>query len=1336
MSQDDRQGQTAGQSSARTLGNTRRPLSFAQERLWFIEQLEPGTPVYNVPKAYRIRGTLDLDSLRHALSRIANRHEVIRTVFRAPGGIPEQITRPIGSVDCQLVDLSHHQSAQRTEKLREALLEEAARPFDLTSDLMLRASVYRLSSVEHVLLVVMHHIATDGWSMNLLLRELAACYNAARRGEEAALAPLPMQYPDFASWQREHLDAEGASRELAYWRRQLDSAPPDVDLPLDRVRPRIPDYRGARLSCLMPTEAARNVDSMASGNRATPFMVFVSVLFVLLGRYSGQSDLSIGAPVAGRSDPRLESMIGFFVNMLVIRERVSADLTFSELLRAVRATCLDAYEHQALPFERLVALLHPERMRHRTPFFQVSLSFWPDPEVVPDFADLALEPVDIDSSFAKFDLSLSIRRAGETYAVSLTYPTALFDQRTVHRFLEQYLHACGWACEHPEAGVSTIELAAPEDATRAIQPLSTEGTSPAYPRSIVAGFREVAKECPEAVALELGTQRMTYRALDGASDRLAVSLIERGTSVSEAVGVYLERSFDSVLAYLGILKARGCYVPVDPREPFGRSVELLKRAGVRRVLTIMQHSRGLQAEGLEVICLDRPGEFSASISQAPDLLPDPQFEDIAYIIFTSGSTGRPKGVRVPHRGVLRLVKEADYVELGARTRVLHLASPSFDAATFEVWGPLLNGGTCVLSPERVPSVSQLGELIRTSHINTLWLTATWFNAVIDEDASVLDRLGELLIGGEALSVPHVCRALQALPDTQIINGYGPTEDTTFTCCYRIPRTFDCRATSVPIGRPIRGTRVYVLDELLRPVAPGVPGELVIGGSGLSLGYVNDDEPGVRFIPDPLDPRSVEQVYRSGDRVRQLPSGELEFLGRMDRQLKVRGFRVEPREIEFVLAQHPAVHDVRVLPRSHAEGGPKHLVAYIVPAPGKRLERETLTNFAEGRLPDYMVPSHFVEVAEFPRQASGKLDARALTDVPSAGLGSGSAVHPRSPVEKRLAAIWRELLRLDDVSVRSTFFELGGHSLLAVRLVARIESAFNVSLPLAVLFDSPTIEALAKHIETLGPAVSRSTVVPLRTGGGAPFFCVPPAGASVYHFSDLVQRLSPAIDFYGIQPLGLEPGETPQRSIEEMAARYVRDLRTMEPEGPYALGGRCLGAFVAFEMAQQLVADGQEVSLLALIDPAAPPGIPRNARYYAGRIGYFRRRGALLPAALRYLRVRIVGLRKLWISGLLANALARRLARVQRVQQRAQDAYRPRPYPGDLVFLAAERGYHPEDNRALWRNLTTGRFDLRLMPGGHRSITQEPNLTPFAQVLESLILRAHGRRTGTGTDGVT
>lgn len=608
-------------------------------------------------------------------------------------------------------------------------------------------------------------------------------------------------------------------------------------------------------------------------------------------------------------------------------------------------------------------------------------------------------------------------------------------------------------------------------------------------------------------------------------------------------------------------------------------------------------------------------------------------------------------------------------------------------------------------------------------MNTLWLTATWFNAIVDEDITALSTVRQLLIGGEALSVPHVHRALGALPDTAIINGYGPTEGTTFACWYPIPKGLARRAQSVPIGHPISNTQVYVLDERLQPTPPGVPGELCIGGDGLAIGYLEEECEARRFISDPPGFVTGGRLYRTGDRVRLLPNGELEFLGRMDRQMKIRGFRVEPEQIEHIVTEHPAVRGACVDRRRLALNGPMSLVAYVMPEVGMTIESDALRSYLSTRLPTYMMPTKVVAVAEFPRTPTGKIDLAALPDpLDSPEVEADADTPPRTDTERRIAQIWERLLKTDKIGLHRNFFELGGHSLLAVRLVSQLQSALGVSLPLAVLFECPTIAALAARIERADTGAARSTVVALRVQEeGTRFFCVPPAGSSVYHFSELVQRMGPDVSFYGIQALGLESGESPDATVEEMATRYVADIVAVQECGPYYLGGRCFGAFVAYEMARQLMAQGKDVGLLALLDPTVPPGLPYGVRYYAGRIGYFKRRGKLLYAVIRHLRARIKRFRLLWIRGIFANAPTRRLARVQRVHWRAQLTYRPEPYSGDIAFLGAQEEYHPEDTRALWKHLTTGAFEVHLVPGGHRTITEEPNLSVLARKLEQCIL---------------
>jgi aspartate racemase len=721
-------------------------------------------------------------------------------------------------------------------------------------------------------------------------------------------------------------------------------------------------------------------------------------------------------------------------------------------------------------------------------------------------------------------------------------------------------------------------------------------------------------------------------------------------------------------------------------------------------------------------------ELPTSIAQERVASPprgDVAADGLAYVMFTSGSTGRPKGVEVPHRGVLRLVKGADYVDLADRPHILHLASPAFDASTFEIWGALLNGGQCVLSRDRIPSASALGCLLRDFRIDTLWLTSTWFNGIVDEDPMVLSTVRQLIIGGEPLSVPHVVKALRVLRETSIINGYGPTEGTTFACCYRIPVDFDPRSSSIPIGRPIANTKAYVLDSHARPVPTGVPGELYIGGDGVARGYLGD--PGLtaeRFIPNPFADRPGDRLYRTGDRVRLLPSGDFESLGRLDRQLKIRGFRVEPGEIEHVLKQHPDVGDARVVLHT-PPCGDGALVAYVIPARGAPIAVDSLKAYASKQLPEYMVPAFYVPLTRFPTTPSGKTDLRSLPAPPSDAQREGSpTAPPRTEIEKRMKAIWLQLLKSETVGIRDDFFDLGGHSLLAVRLIARIERTFGVSLPVSVLFNHPTIEALSQAVQERDPRLSRSTVVCLQRGdGGRPFFCVPPAASSVNHFAQLVQSLSSDIPFYGMRALGLEAGEAPQDRIEDLAARYIADMRAAQPMGPYLIGGRCLGAYIAYEMALQLADVGEDVALLALLDPTGPPGMRRDLRYYVQRAYYFRLRKQLVHAVLRRVRWSLRQLGRLRVQRYLGSQHARRIQRTYEAHMRAQRRYVPRTYSGTITLFAAQEEYGPDDARPLWKNLTSGGFDLHLVPGNHRTMSQDPHLRTLARELEGVINEA-------------
>lgn len=1302
-------------------------MSFAQERLWFLEQLESGTSLYNVSLALRLTGPLVEEALRNALDAIVARHEVIRTTYEASEGVPVQMIHPPCPVDWERIDLSTLAEGRRSGEAHVRAIQEARRPFDLSSDLMLRARLYHLAPDDHILLLVMHHIATDGWSTNLLLHEFSVLYDAKVHGEEPKLPELTIQYADYASWQRERLQGSILERDLAYWRRQLEGAT-RLRLPTDRTRSAEPDYHGDSVAANLPASLVDRLKRLGREENATLFMVLLAALMVLLRRYSGQEDICVGTPIAGRMRSDVENLIGFFVNMLVLREDLSGEPSFCDFLRSVRNTCLEAYEHQEVPFEQLVAELQPARVRNQTPFFQVTLSLQHGEPRSPHFSGLASERVSFSTETSKFDLSIFARETENGLALSMTYSTALFDRSTMQQMLQCFCSLCEAVADHPEGIADSIPLSVDLETQDRIAALNR--TDRPYPSesTVQQEFEDQVAKTPDAIAVVLGNRRMTYRDLDQRSNQLAHYLRQEGVHAESLVGVHMERSPQMIVSLLAILKAGGAYVPLDPHQPNDRLRQMIEESRPVCVLSHSGVSKALPSGSVPILLLD---ELEANLSQEPIaalLRVDVAADELAYVMFTSGSAGRPKGVEVTHRGVLRLVKNMDYLSLADRPRILQLSSPAFDASTFEIWGALLNGGRCVLGPERIPSVSELGHLLRDFRIDTLWLIATWFNAIIDEDPTVLSTVQQLIIGGEPLSVPHVVKALQVLKNTSIFNGYGPTEGTTFTCCYRIPADFDPRRSSVPIGRPIPNTKVYILDSHTELTPAGVPGELCIGGDGLARGYLGDPRlTSERFIPNPFSDRPGDRLYRTGDRVRLLPSGNIEYLGRLDRQLKIRGIRIEPGEIEYVLKQHPDVGDTRVV-MHECQSGDLALAAYVIPACAASIAADSLKAYVSRQLPECMVPAFYMSLSEFPLTPTGKIDLRALP-VPSgdAQVDGARPTPPSTDIERRMSEIWRQLLKLESVGVHDSFFALGGHSLLAVRVVARIEKVFGVSLPLSVLFEYPTLRELARAVQERNPNLTRSTVVCLQKGDdGPPFFCIPPAASSVNHFAQYVEVLSSDTPFYGIHALGMETGENPQDCIEDMAARYISDMRVVQPEGPYFIGGRCLGGYVAFEMALQLTDSGEDVALLALLDPTAPPGVRRNARYYVKRAGYFRRRKQLIHAVLRRVRWTFRQVQRLRVLRYLGSRHTRRIQRTYKAHMHAQEMYAPRVYAETITFFASSEEYSPDDSRPLWKNLTSGRFELYLVPGTHRTMSAGPHLRTLVQELEGVIYKARQR----------
>jgi amino acid adenylation domain-containing protein/non-ribosomal peptide synthase protein (TIGR01720 family) len=892
------------------------PLAFAQQRLWFLDQMEPGNPFYNVDATLRLRLRLRVGALEAAINAIVRRHESLRTTFRLRGGEPVQSVAPELHVPLPVVDLRGHPEPA-AEALRLAHVE-ALRPFDLARGPLIRARLLQLGDADWALVLSLHHIVSDGWSMGVFGRELSALYGAYAGGREPDLPDLPIQYADFAVWQRSWLSGERLDEQIAYWRERLADLPP-LELPLDRPRPAVQTYSGASYRFTVPAGVTASLKELSRRSDATLFMTLLAAFAVVLSRYARQQDVAVGSPIANRNRAELEGLIGFFVNTLVLRCDLSGDPTFRALLARVRETCLGAYVHQDLPFERLVEELQPHRDLSRHPLFQVMFALQ-NAFAVEGSPDGGLPGLDIQSGTAKFDLFLELWETGDVLAGRIEYASDLFDSATIEWLARHYTTLLTAVVADPDRPLHELPMLdeterrlVVNDLNRTARPLPDDAT-------VHGLFRAQAAARPSATAIVAGGERLTYAELDERSDRLAAALQALGVEHESLVGVCLPRSASLIVALLAVLKAGAAYVPLDPDYPAARLRMMLEDAECRVVIADASTAAAIPHGAAEILPVD------AGHNGRPDE-PHAGPRSLAYVMYTSGSTGRPKGVMIEHRSIIRLVVGVDYTTLDRDTAVLHYAPASFDAVTFEIWGPLLNGGRVVVAPPGLLSLAELGAVVAEGGVTTMWLTAGLFHRLVDDGLAALAGLRELLAGGDVLSVPHVERVLRALPGCRLINGYGPTEATTFTCCHAIVRHRPLGA-SVPIGRPIANTRVWIVDDHGAPAPVGVPGELVIGGPGLARGYWRRPElTAERFVSGWVQ-GVPERVYRTGDLTRRLADGTIEFLGRLDEQVKVRGFRIEPAEVEAVVAAHPGVREAAVVARDNAEGD-RRLVAYVV-----------------------------------------------------------------------------------------------------------------------------------------------------------------------------------------------------------------------------------------------------------------------------------------------------------------------------------------------------------------------------------------------------------------------
>ena len=1060
------------------------PLSFAQQRLWFLDQLEPGSAVYNVPGALRIKGPLVVQALERSFNEIVRRHESLRTTFAVKGEVGVQVIAPVFTVPLRLIDIHHLAEPEREKKAARLIEEEMSTPFDLQRGPLFRTALIRMDKNDHVLLLTLHHIVSDGWSMGVLYRELSALYRAYRLGESSQLANLPVQYADFAVWQRNWLSGEILESQLSYWKKQLKGAPAVLNLPTDRPRPARQSYRGARQSIDVSEELTQDLKTLSRQESATLYMTLLAAFQVLLHRYTGQDDILVGSPIANRNRIEIEGLIGFFANTMVLRTDLSGNPKFRDLLGKVRETALEAYAHQDLPFEKLVEELRPERDLSRSPLFQAMFVFQNASARKFDFEGLDVSLMRSGGETTKFDLTFAVSEGIRGLRIALQYATDLFDDATMARLLAHFQVLLEGIVAQPDQRVDQLPILTEIERQ---QLLAWSGAKKCYPpeKCLHELFEEQAGRTPEAVAVICEERELTYGALDRRADALASRLRTWGAGPGVLVALYMEPSIDLVIGILGILKAGAAYLPLDPRYPKGRLEFMLRDSAAPVIVTTRQLAASISAQGATVLCPEAAEPTPADDASERGCGSHARPEDPAYVIYTSGSTGKPKGVLVAHQNVVRLFQSTQEWFDFKSTDVWSLFhSFAFDFSVWEIWGALLKGGRLVVVPYAVSrSAEEFSALLQNNGITVLNQTPSAFRQLmpylIAMGPTEKPALRYVVFGGEALDL----RSLQPWFDRygddapKLINMYGITETTVHVTYRPIARADLAPTTGRLIGKPLPDLAVYVLNAHGQLQPTSVPGEIYVGGGGVAKGYLQRPElTAGRFIADPFSENPQARLYRSGDLARWLPSGELEFLGRIDEQVKVRGYRIELGEIEAALSQCAGVREAAVTVHEDVPGD-KRLVAYL--AADDALPTDEIRSRLSAALPDYMVPSAYVRLPALPLTANGKIDRAALPPPDQSALTSGHGyVAPETETEAALCEIFSAVLRVGKIGIHDNFFELGGHSLLATQVVSRIRRTLNVEIPVRRIFEAPIIGELARLMEeSNGDAASGASAIP-------------------------------------------------------------------------------------------------------------------------------------------------------------------------------------------------------------------------------------------------------------------
>ncbi len=1349
------------------------PLSFAQTRLWFLNQLESEGPTYNIPMALHLIGSLDVAALEMALLEIVRRHESLRTTFKMVNGSPVQAIAPtILDFKLPIWDLGLTQNPQWDEVQR-LVTEEAQRPFDLASGPLLRVTLLRLAE-SHVLLMTMHHIVSDGWSKGIFIRELSSLYEAELKGTPSPLRSLPIQYADFAYWQRQWLTKFVQETQLNYWKQQLAGLTL-LDLPTDKPRPPVQTFRGAKQSLELSKTLTEKLKALSQSSDASLFMTLLAAFKTLLYRYVGQEDIVVGTPIAGRNRAEIEDLIGFFLNTLVLRTDLSGNPSFRELLFRVREVALGAYANQDIPFEKLVEELQPQRNLSRHPLFDVLFNFINTDKTALELPGLTLSSLELNEPESNFSMTLYVEEHLGALSLQLVYQRDLFSAARMNCLLNQFQYLLEQIVADPDSPIKLYSLVTPES-RRVLPDPSAVLPQPEY-KLVTTMFANCVKALPEHSAVCQGDRSWNYSQLSTSAHALAQVLLSHGVNRGEVVAVFGERSFGLIASMMGVFLSGGVLLTIDPKLPQHRQQIMLQEAKAKHLLYIGgQHPEDSRIwESLTIICVNPDTGVSTNytinsseIIDLPKLSPD----DAAYIFFTSGTTGVPKGVLGCHKGLAHFLNwQQQTFAVNQQDRSAQLTGLSFDVVLRDIFLPLTSGATlCLpamgdeLEPTRILRWLEREQISLLHTVPTL--AQSWLVNV--PPGVSLPALKCIFFAGEPLKDTLVRQWRETFPSGEIVNLYGPTETTLAKCCYRIPA--DILPGVQPVGIPLPETQALVLAENNQLCGIGESGQIVLRTPFRSLGYINASvENSSRFVKNPFRNDELDLLYYTGDRGRYRPDGSLEILGRLDRQVKIRGVRIELREIETLLCHHPVVREVVVIARED-QPGDQRLVAYVVPKLEQVLTIDELRRFLKEKLPNYMMPSAFAILDALPITQNGKVDRLALPMPDQLRQPEETFVAPRDQLECTMTQIWSQVLGIQPIGVRDNFFDLGGHSLLAVRLFAQIEKEFGIKIPLASLFQSGNVEALAKIIghelelasgnqvlsndlalaNGLSPAfwqhkskTSWSSLVEIQPKGSQPpLFLIHPLGGEILCYHNLALHLGSDQPVYGLQPQGLDGKQPPLTRIEDMASHYIQEIQTIQPHGPYFIGGYSFGGIVAFEMAQQLQRQGEKVGFIVMIDTLVP-GYQKRSPFLTRVFLHLYNVLQLGPA---YLKQKAQGWSKQGKYHL-TQRYKRHLDVVHHLPNtdehlevidanvQAREEYVFQVYSGPITLLRTkDRDRDDEvvgmqyDPQFGWGNVVVGGIDIHYVPGSHLSLLKEPHVRVLAEKLQACLTQAHNALT--------